>query len=221
MKSIVLFLLLLGELSGGRLAAQGSVVFANVTSTAGWAPPADRNVYWDASAANYNPLLTAGGLVTSNYAGLDLSSLRAALYFAQPDITNLSGFTLALGSVTTFRSTTSAYAGSWFTRSVTLDGIPAGGYLCNMIVVVWDSNLSLDPLSSAARTGLWGQSAMFQFATPGIAGPTSVYLPHDLRAFTVGVPEPASAAIGAIGLFVFCFSRGRGGVGPSAKGAWL
>ncbi len=144
MKSIVLFLLLLGGLSGVRLAAQGLVFFGNASSIAGWEIQRDRNVKFDATAALYNPLLVAGDNVSSNYAGVNLSSLRVALYFTLgtlvdadwQDVTNLA-MPYAGSPYTTFRQSISTTAGSWFGGSRTMQGV-SGYYpeFVSLMVVV-------------------------------------------------------------------------------------
>jgi hypothetical protein len=93
---------------------QGSVTFQNASSISGWNPVADRNVKFGVTAAAYNPALTAGANVSSNFAGVDLTFLRTALYYAAPGTTDLAQFLPATGGSTTFKTSTSTTAGSWF-----------------------------------------------------------------------------------------------------------
>ncbi len=124
--------------------AQGSVSFANASTTTGL-PAGDRNVKWDATASQFNPLLTAGGLVSSNFAGVDLSFLRAELFFTTTSSTDINTFTpvaLAQNGITTFKQSTSTTAGSWLPKTATLLGTtaPPSGQVLNMAVVVWDEH---------------------------------------------------------------------------------
>jgi hypothetical protein len=195
---------------------QGIVNFSNASSTPGWANPTfDRYVRWDAIAPAYNPSLIPGGLVSSNYAGLNLASLRAALYYAASTQNDVNLFTAAAGGPTTFKVSTSTTAGSWFGGNRTLDFIPPGS-TANLIVIVWDSNLSNDPLSAAACGGLGGRSSVFQYTPPtNPQAQPSDFLMTGLTAFNVGLPcspEPSTlglAAIGAAALLILRRSKNR------------
>jgi hypothetical protein len=195
---------------------QGIVNFSNASSTPGWADPAfDRYAHWGPGAATFNSALTAGGLVSSNYAGVDLRSLRATLCYA-PTSNNdpfLAGYVQASGGAATFKVSTSTTAGSWFGGNRTLDTI-APGTMANLVVVVWDINYSADPLSPAARMGLYGHSAVFQYTPPtDPQAQPSDFLMTGLTAFTVegDIPEPSTfglAAIGAAALLILHRRRG-------------
>src|SRR6185369_15770227 len=144
---------------------QGVVTFANASSTPGWAVPSfDRLVHFGITG---NANIPVGALVSSNYAGVNLGSLRAALYYAASSNVdpNFAGYVQAAGGAATFKSSTSATAGSWFGGQRTLDTIGLGT-TANLVVLVWDNNLSTDPLSAAARGGLWGASSVFQYTPP-------------------------------------------------------
>jgi len=192
MKQLPLILTLCSVITSAS--AQGTVGFANASTTAGlW--PADRAVRWADNATNYSPLLQPGGLVSSNYAGLDLSFLRAGFCYALPGTTNLADFVYAPDTVTTFRQSTSTTAGSWFSKSTTLPISPS----VIAFAVVWDNRLSTDPLSPAAQAGLWGRSEVFaQITSP--FGPPSELITQNLRAFNIGIPEPAASGMVCMGL---------------------
>jgi len=194
MKQLPLILTLCSVITSAS--AQGFVSFANASTTSGLSP-ADRAVRWADSATNYSPLLQPGGLVSSNYSGLDLSFLRAAFCYALPGTTNLADFVYALDTVTPFKQSTSTTAGSWFTKSTT---IPISTDVL-AFAVVWDNRLSADPLSPAAQAGLWGRSEVFlQFTDPRLP-PTSL-ITQDLRAFNIGIPEPAAPALFGLVAFI-------------------
>lgn len=207
--------------------AQGTVLFGNASSIVGWEIPRDRNVKFDPTAALYDPLLVAGANVSSNYDGVNLSGLRAALFFAPgtlPDanwraVTNLamatSGSTFA-----TFKQSTSTTAGSWFGGSRTMQGVPASSAYASLMVVVWDTDLTMDPFAPAAASGLWGRSTVFQYMTApshGAPNPPGDFLMQNLESFNIGalfppelIPEPAAPAL--VGLFavVLLLFRRRG-----------
>ena len=189
-----------------RARAQGTVLFGNASSL-GWVDPSfDRYVHWAPSAVLFDPRLVPGDVVSSNYAGIDLSSLKAALYYAASTVTDLDQFVAATGGPSDFKRSTSATAGSWFGHTDTLDTIPPG-YTANVAVLVWDTNLSSDPLSAAARAGLWGSSGIFQYTAPVIYHPGD-FLLSGLAAFDVGMPTPEPSPLALIGLAVImclCF----------------
>src|SRR5258708_1180792 len=142
--------------AGSSALAQGTVIFGNASSIPGWVDPSlDRYVHWSPSASSFDPRLVPGDLVSSNYAGIDFSSLRAALYYAASTVTDLAQFVVASGGASGFKGSTSATAGSWYGHADTLDSVPYG-VTANLAVLVWDSSISSDPLSAAARAGLWG-----------------------------------------------------------------
>lgn len=178
--------------SGGQqtISAQGVVTFQNASTAAGWNPVADRNVRWSPSAASFNPLLVAGDNVASNYAGLNFSTLRAALYYAPGTVSDANWQQVNLaasGGSATFKQSTSATRGSWFGGTRTLDTIANQSGTASLMVVVWNSALSSDPFSAAAQTGLWGRSPVFGYTTPAGTTPApSEFLPNNLTSFTVG-----------------------------------
>jgi hypothetical protein len=175
-------------------AAQGTVTFQNAHTLNGWDPVVDRNVRFGIGASSAN--IPQGANVSSNYAGLNLSSLRAALYYAPGNVSDANWQMVnlpATGGAATFKQSTSATAGSWFGGTRTLDGIPAQGGVASLMVVVWDSSLSADPLSAAAQATItWGRSAVFSYTTPTSDTPAPAdYLMNNLRSFEIAtVPEP-------------------------------
>jgi hypothetical protein len=186
---------------------QGQINFNNAATIAGWNPAADRNVKFDATAASVNAAYVAGLNVSSNLAGTDLGSLRAALYYAASTVTDLSQFIAASGASSSFKTSTSATAGSWFGGTRTLDNL-ANGVVGNLVVFVWDTTKAANPLLAAAQTGLYGHSAIFQYASPTSSTPAPAeFLPNNLAGFTIGiVPEPSTfalAGLGALALMVF------------------
>ena len=148
----------------------------------------------------------------SNYAGVNLTSLRVALYYAPGTTTDLNLFSQAAGGSATFKASTSATAGSWFGGTRTLStGVPATGGVASLFVVVWDSSLTTDPLSSAATAGLWGSSAIFSYTTPTSGTPAPAeFLPNNLAGFSIGiVPEPSSFAVAGLGAAALVIFRRR------------
>lgn len=197
---------------------QGSVTFQNSTATAGWPATVDRNVKFGATAAVFNPLLVAGANVSSNYAGVDLSSLRAALYYAPGTVADSAWQTvntLALpttgGALATFKQSTSATAGSWFGGARTMAGVASQAGAASLMVLVWDSSRSSDPFSVEALGGLWGRSAVFSYSTPAGSTPAPAeFLPLNLASFTIGVvPEPSSMALAGLGAASLLLFRRR------------
>lgn len=185
--------------------AQGTVNFANASTTPNLV--GDHNVRFGSPVPA--PLVT-GALVSSNYAGADLTGLRATLYYGVGtallgDMAQASGTAGA-----TFKSSTSATAGSWFTKTATLDTV-APGVAANLIVVVWDSKLSADPRSAAAQAGLWGASAPFSYTPPAGGTPAPAeFLMTGLQPFTIQlVPEPTSFALAGLGAAAMLIFRRR------------
>ncbi len=178
---------------------QGTVFFYNASSVPWWNPVVDRNVKFGPSIGSYDPRLIPGANVSSNFAGVNLASLRAALYYAPGVQTDILVFAPAGGGSTTFRASTSSVPGSWFGGTRTLMGV-RNGELASLFVVVWDSSLSTDPLSAAARTGIWGTSAIFQYSHPSSPTPApSDFMPQNLSSFVINPgPEPSTFALAAL-----------------------
>jgi hypothetical protein len=193
--------------------AQGTVNFANASSTPGL-NAANRQVTFGPTASQFNAALAAGANVSSNYAGVNLVGLRAALLYAPSTVTDLTQFSLAsfTGGYPTLRVSTSAYAGTWFAKTATLDTIGAG-VTANMVAVVWDTAFAASPLEAAAKNGLYGTSAIFQYTPPSGSTPAPAeFLPQNLGAFSIGstvVPEPTSFALLGLGAAAMLILRRR------------
>jgi hypothetical protein len=213
------------------IAAQGTVTFQNAATINGWDPVVDRNVRFSAISAVYSPLLTDGANVSSNYAGLNLSSLRAALFYAPGVVADSNWYTLTRLAMpvsgspfATFKNSTSTTAGSWFGETRSMAGIPAQNGLVSLMVFVWDISLTAEPVSRAALTGLSGRSAVFQYSTPASATPAPAeFLPHNLMSFSLtselayrlppdawgGVPEPTTTTLFGLGVAILTLRRRR------------
>jgi len=198
--------------------SQGTVHFANASTTMGLVP-ADRTVSFWAWYDNgiYQEPRTLGN-VSSNFAGVDMSGLRVAVLYAPTTVTDLTRFSLGRfsGGYPTFKASTSGTTGSWFGKTATLDGVTAGRTV-NMAAVVWDIRLAPTPFDSDAAHGVWGYSGVFQYIVPDPADtpPPHDYLPQNLRAFSVGpfpywVPEPTGLALFSLGAtMLLVFRRPR------------
>jgi len=203
--------------------AQGTVNFASASYTVGLIH-AEREVVFGPSARLYNSLLTPGMNVSSNSAGVDLTGLRVGLLYAPTLASDMSSFLLATfdGDYPTFRPSTSAFAGSWLSKTATLPGVTAGQTV-NMAAVVWDTRLSLNPFDPAARLcGLWGVSGVFEYTVPAGNMPhPAEYLTQDLRSFAISwaggsgladnsvVLEPMSFALLGLGAAAMLIFRRR------------
>jgi len=194
--------------------SQGTVTFANASTTAGLIP-ADRTVSFWAWYDNgiYLEPRTLGN-VSSNFAGVDMSGLRVAVLYAPTTVTDLASFSLGRfsGGYPTFKASTSGTTGSWFGKTATLDGVTAGQTV-NMAAVVWDIREAASPFDRAAQYGPWGSSAIFQYTVPGGSTPApQEFLPQNLRAFSVGpfpywVPEPTGSALLSVGAAMMLIFR--------------
>jgi len=190
---------------------QGQINFSNASTISGFNPVANRNVTFDATAASANPAYVAGANVSSNYAGTDLTSLRAALYYAPSTQSDLSQFIAASGGPVTFKASTSATAGSWFGGTRTLDNLGIG-VTGNFVVFVWDISKAANPLLASAQTGIYGHSSIFQYTPPTSATPAPAeFLPNNLTAFSVGavIPEPSTFALAGLGAAALMIFRRR------------
>jgi len=193
---------------------QGQINFSNASTISGFNPVANRNATFDSTAVNASATIAAGANVSSNYSGLDLTSLRAALYYAPSTQSDLSQFIAASGGPVTFKASTSATAGSWFGGTRTMDTLGIG-VTGNFVVFVWDSSKAANPLLAAASGpgNLYGHSAIFQYTPPTSATPAPAeFLPNNLTAFTVGaapVPEPSTFALAGLGAAALMIFRRR------------
>lgn len=191
--------------------AQGTVNFANASTTTGLNAGV-RDVTFGTTAKNFNVALTSGALVSSNYAGVNLNTLRAGLLYAPTTVTDLTAFSLATfaGGYPTFKGSTSSTAGSWFTKTATLTGI-APGTTVNLVAVVWDTAFANDPNLANATKGLYGRSPIFTYTVPGGSTPAPAeFLPQNLTAFSIGVvPEPTSFALLGLGAAAMLIFRRR------------
>jgi len=193
--------------------AQGTVNFANASSTAGL-NAANRQVTFGTTATAFNAALAAGANVSSNYAGVNMAGLRAALMYAPTGVSDLAQFSLAsfTGGYPTLRGSTSTYAGTWFGKTATLDTIGAG-QVANLVAVVWDSTLAASPKDAAAKNGLYGVSGVFQYTVPSSPTPAPAeFLMQDMRGFTIGmqvIPEPTSFALLGLGAAAMLILRRR------------
>lgn len=194
--------------------AQGTVTFANASNTSGL-NAANRQVTFGTTATAFNAALAAGANVSSNYAGVNMAGLRAALLYAPTTVTDLAQFSLAsfpANAYPTLRTSTSAVAGSWFASTATLATI-AAGQTANLVAVVWDTAFAASPLDAAAKNGLYGTSAIFQYTVPGGSTPAPAeFLMQNLRGFTVEaavIPEPTSFALLGLGAAAMLILRRR------------
>jgi hypothetical protein len=193
--------------------AQGTVNFANASTTPGL-NAANRQVTFGPTASQFNAALAAGANVSSNYAGVNLAGLRAALLYAPTTVSDLAQFSLAsfTGGYPTLRTSASAVAGSWFAKTATLETIGAG-VTANLVAVVWDTAFAASPLDAAAKNGLYGTSAIFQYTVPAGSTPAPAeFLMQNLSTFSIGatvIPEPTSFALLGLGAAAMLILRRR------------
>jgi hypothetical protein len=193
--------------------AQGTVNFANASTTPGL-NAGNRQVTFGPTASQFNAALAAGANVSSNYAGVNLAGLRAALLYAPTTVSDLAQFSLAsfTGGYPTLRTSASAVAGSWFAKTATLETIGAG-VTANLVAVVWDTAFAASPLDAAAKNGLYGTSAIFQYTVPAGSTPAPAeFLMQNLSTFSIGatvIPEPTSFALLGLGAAAMLILRRR------------
>ena len=193
--------------AAGSAFAQGTVNFANATSSYGTNVP-DHLVRFGPTAAQVNVALP-GSLVASNSANVDLSGLRAQLFYGASTVNAPGSLTAVTDAPATWRASTSANAGSWLGGFRTLLGFNPGETV-HLNVIVWDIRSTSDPLQALATLGnggLFGQSGIINYTIPAAGSPPTAYLPGGQLPFTIGiVPEPgtfALAGLGAAALLIF------------------
>lgn len=170
--------------------AQGTVDFQN------------RNFNTTADRLVRNPLPGGAPLVGTDFV--------AQLWFGTQGTPADSLTAVALAPVR-FRAVTTTYPGTWGTPSgaAVLTGIGIGS-TATLQVRVW--NMSAYPTyvaAAAAGVGsIYGSSATFDYTVPAAGSPPASYYMENLRTFNV-VPEPATLALGALGLAGLLFIRRR------------
>jgi hypothetical protein len=198
---------------------QGTVNFSNATSVYGTNTP-DHLLRWHPGAAIYYPALTAGGLVSSNYGGVDLTGLRAQLFYGASTITHPGSLTAVIDAPATFRASTSANAGSWLGGFRTLLGFNPGDTV-SLNVIVWDVRFVADPMVAFALQGgggLFGISGVFNYTIPAAGSPPTAYLPSGQIPFVIPqIPEPASLALAGLGAVTLLLWRRTKSTGEEPK----
>jgi hypothetical protein len=211
-----LFLTITLALAASSFPGQGTINFNNATSTYGTATPSHL-ITFAPDAALYNAALTTGALVSSNYAGVNLSGLRALLYYGASTQNSIAGLTAATSTPATFRASTSANAGSWIGGGiVTLQGFDVGNTI-NAAVLVWDSNqyatawAAYNAFAAGNYYGLFGMtSTIFQYTVPPVGSLPSAYFMANQQPFVVHfIPEPATLALAGLGTAALLISRRR------------
>jgi hypothetical protein len=184
--------------------AQGTVTFANATSSYGTNVPNHLLRF-----GNFTPW--PNQLVTSNHAGVNLSGLRAQLFYGASTLSSPGSLTAVTDAPATFRPSTSVNAGSWFGGTRTLFGFLPGATVA-MNVIAWDSSVIADPLEAMAHQGelLFGQSGLFTYTIPENGSPPRFYLPaNQLPFFVELVPEPGTFALVGLGAAALLILRRR------------
>lgn len=190
--------------AAGGAFAQGTITFANATSSYGSAVP-DHLVRFDATAG----AALNGVLVSSNAGGLNLSTLRAQLFYGASTISAAGSLTAVTDAPATWRASTSANAGSWLGGGRTLTGFQPGETV-KLNIIVWDTAVTPDPLSQLADDGYYGTSGLFNYTIPAIGSPPTAYLPSLQQPFSVGiVPEPSTFALAGLGAAALLIFRRR------------
>ena len=104
----------------------------------------------------------------------------------------------AIGAPANFRAATTAFPGTWSGGTRTALGVPPGTEI-QLVVRAWDSAFPTYEEALAAG-GLTGQSAVFTFQDALSSPPApSDILMVNFQGFVVGVPEPRSLLLGALG----------------------
>ena len=190
-----------------RPLAQGTVNFSNATSAYGTNTP-DHLVRFSPTAAQINPALP-GLLVSSNAANVDLSGLRAQLFYGASTINARESLTPVTDAPATFRASTSANAGSWLGGFRTLFGFNPGDTV-HLNIFVWDIRYVTDPLQALINQGgggLCGMSGIFNYTIPAAGSPPTAFLPSGQLPFVLlCVPEPGSVGLlgfGALALLAW------------------
>jgi hypothetical protein len=203
-------------LVGSALYGQGTIVFSNGTNTYGTTTPDHSVSFIGAPFGNSIP-------VSSNYAGMDFSTLRAQLYYGASTQTSMAGLRAVTDAPATFRPSTSVLVGSWLGGGMrTLQGFDVGSTV-NAAVLVWDTRYYADGLvayaaimQGGAWDGLFGTSGVFQYTIPGAPAPPYEYFMANQPPFSIyyfspeqpfGFPEPSTFAIAACGLVVISIRR--------------
>jgi hypothetical protein len=211
-----LFVILCAALGAAAAFGQGTVNFVNDSSEFGgdtskllhWADGVQPGVVLNPGLTGLPAAsvgLVAGGLVTSN----SFPSLRAQLYYGASTATSFSQLTAITGPPASFRSTTSANGGAWNGGNRTVDSW-VGDTHQQLAVIVWDINKASDGLVALAGlaqgtySGLYGQSALFDYRVPGFFNPPGGELMVNMSAFNVAyydtIPEPHTFALIAFGI---------------------
>ena len=187
---------------------QGTVFFGNASSVL--TSPPDRLIRFDSTAGAFNPFGTNYAPAVSNLA----PGLRAQLYYGLSTATSESLAPVTTAPVT-FRGSTSANAGAWFTTTTTLYGLPLpqdylDPLIFNFEVRIWDVSLASSyeaALADPSYSGLIGHSPLatqYYYYFPQDSGLTA------LQGFNIGtIPEPSVFALLAVSGGIFAIVRKR------------
>jgi hypothetical protein len=213
MKKLILTITL--ALAASSLPGQGTINFNNATSTYGSATPSHL-ITFNFLAEGYNAALANGALVSSNYAGVNLSNLRVLLYYGATTQNSIAGLTAATSTPATFRDSTSANAGSWIGGGiVTLQGFDVGATV-NAAVLVWDASqyanglAAYNAFATGSSKGLYGDSGIFQYTVPPVGSLPSAYFMANQQPFSIPrFPEPSTFALAGLGVASLLIFRRR------------
>ena len=195
MKALLLAITLIAVVSSAF--AQGIVTFANATSSYGSAVQ-DHLIRWAPWVQNLDPALTPGGLVSSNSGGVNMTGLRAQLFYGASTINSPMSLSAVTNAPATFRSSTSANAGSWIGGTRTLWGFNPGDTV-HLNIMVWNLDYGIDPWHQAFGLDA-AMSGIFSYTIPVSGSPPTAYLPAaQVPFFYPGVPEPGSLTLIAFG----------------------